>query len=247
MHRRYIGPLEKIVTRMLVFSLVVAAALGPGPTGRAAQNLQEAPLRLKVSSYEVRDASIVDALRRLQLKVGPESLIFGLEVAPFSEAPASNLTLTLQGATVKDVLDGIILQDPRYTYEVIDSRLIHVFPREARTDPSNLLNIRVKRFRVSDAPYDRVLKYPQYHIAELEVELMRRSKAGGYVASMMGGADAPRISLDLQDVTVRDVLNRIAQKTEKFPGPLFGPTGWIYTFRVDTSVPLGGHPCWDLF
>lgn len=235
------------MTRVLVFSLVVAAALAQGPTSRAAQNLQEAPLQLKVSSYKVRSASVVDALRRLRSQVGPELVIFGLEVAPFFEAPATNLTLTLQAGTVKDVLDGIILQDPRYTYQVIDSRLIHVFPGEARTDPSNLLNIKVKRFTVSDAPYDLLLKYPQYHIAELEVELMRRSKAGGYAGSMVGGAGAPRITLDLQDVTVRDVLNRIAQETEKFSGPVFSPTGWIYMFRIDTSVPLGGHPQWGVF
>ena len=227
--------------------LILAAALYQGTASGVAPYSQKSPLHLTVSSYEVRDASVVDALRRLQMQLGSELLIFGLEVAPFSEAPARNLTLTLQAGTVKDVLDGIILQDPRYSYEVIDSRLIHFFPGEERADASNLLNIKVKRFSVSHAAYDRLLKYPQYHIAELEGELMHRSKSGGFAVSMMGGADAPRITLDLQDVTVRDVLNRIAQETEKFSGPVFTPTGWIYMFRTDTSVPLGGHPKWDLF
>ncbi|MFQ5664109.1 MAG: hypothetical protein ACE5HL_09770 [Terriglobia bacterium] len=157
------------------------------------------------------------------------------------------MTLVLQDSTVGGILDDIVAQDPRYSYELVDSNAIHVFPRNAKTDPNDLLNVKVKHFEVSAAPYDLLLKYPQYHIPELQVELIRRSKAGGVVGHMMGGVDVPKVTLSLRDVTVRDVLNAIAQQTLEFAGSQHAATGWIYTFRIGESVPLGGHPRWDLF
>lgn len=203
-------------------------------------------LRLKVFSYQVQNASIIEALRELQVRVGRDSLIFALEVVPFLEKPENNVSIAIQDSTVKEVLERIIALDPRYTYEVIDSHLLHVFPRGAKHDPTNLLNVKVKRFAVSDR-YDSLIKYPDYHIRELQAELLRRSKAGGVVRSMLGDPDAPTVTLNLEGVTVREVLNQIAQRTEKFSTGHYKPTGWIYTFQIDKSVPLGGHPRWALF
>ncbi|MEE8608482.1 MAG: hypothetical protein V3S55_12825 [Nitrospiraceae bacterium] len=181
------------------------------------------------------------------MSVGEEPLIFALEIAPFLDKPEQNLTLVSRDTTVRKILQLIMAQDSRYTYEVIDSHLIHVFPRGAKDDPNNLLNVNVKRFEVSASAYDLLLKYPHYHIPELEAEVLRRSKAGATRLHMMGGVDVPKITLNLRDITVRDILNNIALETLQFRTGRHNPTGWIYTFRIDKSVPLGGHPRWGLF
>lgn len=231
--------------RLVALCILGAISMPQGVT--ALSHAQTAPLQLKVPSYQVQNASIIEALHALKLRVEKNFLIFGLEVVPFIEEPERNLTLALENTTVNVVLQRILAQDPRYTYEVIDPHLIHVFPRSAKHDPTNLLNLQVKRFAVSTGRYDLLLKYPSYHIQELQAELLRRSKAGGVVGHMLGDPDAPRVTVTIENATVRDILNRIAQETEKFATEHHKPTGWIYTFRIDKSVPLGGHPRWTLF
>lgn len=232
---------------LVTFCILGATALWQSSSVVARHRPDTNSFGFKISSYKVHNASIVEALRRLKVSVGEEPLILTLEVVPFREKPENNLTLVLEHSSVKKVLERITAQDPRYTYEVIDSHLIHVFPRGSTNDPDDLLNIKVKRFDVLAGSYDLLLKYPQYHIPELEVELMRRSRAGGMAVSMLGGGDVPKITLNLRDVTVRDILNSIALETLQFRTGRHNPTGWIYTFRIDKSVPLGGHPRWNLF
>jgi len=226
---------------LLLFCFLSAAIPLLGAPAEAA----EAPLDIMVTSVQLRSVSIVAALRELQAKSPPRRVFFALEVVPFREVPESNLTLSFEKGTVGQVLDSIMTQDPRYAYEVIDSRLIHVLPRGAKQDPTDLLNVRVRNLEIRDQQYDILFNYPQYFIPELEQAIERRSGTQGYAASMMGSVDLPRVSISMRTGTVRDVLNRIAQKTEDFSR--LPPTGWIYTFRIDEASPLRGHPTWQVF
>lgn len=215
------------------------------PLSGASSEPAEAPLGIKISSLRLESVSIVDALRELHAKSPPRAVFFTLEVIPFRESPESNLRLSFARATVGQVLDSIVSQDPRYAYEVIDSRLIHVFPHRAKQDPRDLLNVRVRNLKIPERQYDILLKYPQYFIPELQQEIEHRSGTSGYAGSTMGGVDLPKVGVSLESGTVRDALNRIAQKTEEFAK--LPPAGWIYTFRTDESSPLGGHPTWQIF
>lgn len=205
------------------------------------------PLDLHVDKFTVRQASIIYALRVLRTSVAEHMLLFGLEVAPYTDEPERNLTFSLERSTVREILDEIIRQDPQYQYEVIDEQLIHMFPRRAKDDPTDLLNVRVDRFQVSGVGYEELIQYLPHHVPELQLEMLRRAKAGGVVASILSSYGVPEVTLELENVTVRDILNRVAQETEQFRGMEFGPTGWLYTFRIDETVPLGGHPHWNLF
>ena len=129
-------------------------------------------------------------------------------------------------------------------FEVLDSRLIHVFPRDAKRDRTDLLNVGVHDLKLT-ARYDILLQYPEYIIPELQTEVARRSKTGGFAGSMLGNPNAQQVTVATLSGTVRDVLNAVAEKTEDLPGTT--PSGWIYTFQIDSALPMGGRPHWGLF
>ncbi len=213
----------------------------------AASVAVESPLEIRIKNYSVQGVHIMDALAQLRVRASPRVLLFSVEAAPFRGVPERNLTLSIENGTVGQALQEIMKQDPRYDFEIIDNFLIHVFPRESRHDPRNLLNIHVEHFKVSEVGYDELVRYLPYHIPPLQAEMIRRNRAGGVAGSLLSGVGVPTVSLDLKNVTVRDILNRAAQESERFKQDAFGPAGWVYTFEIDDSVPAGGHPRWDLF
>ena len=228
------------------FGIVTGIAIWAGVPLEARPSENTSPLELKVSDYEVRAVSIVDALRHLGTRVSGSNLILTLQAAPFEQEPEKNLTLALRHGTVREVLNGLVAQDPRYTFQVIGSELVHVFPVGANKDPQDLLNTKVKLFSVSGISYDLVLKYPYYYIPELSAEVARRSKSSEAVGHTMGNVGVPTITITLRDVTVRDILNEIARRAAMASKSKQIHTGWIYTFRVDKFSPLGGYPRWEL-
>ncbi len=210
------------------------------------------PLDAKVQGFAVDQASVVEALRVLRGSVHGDFVLFGLEVAPYQSEPKRNLTFEIDRGTVRDVLQEIVMRDPHYTYEVVDEHLINVFPLGAKEDPKNLLNVMIKNFQITEIGCDRLIRYLDSHVRELNSAIMERSRVAGQLgwgraSSQVYGIGIPKVSLSASNLTVRELLNRIAQETEQLQGQEHGPTGWIYTFRVDESVPLGGHPRWDLF
>jgi hypothetical protein len=227
--------------------VLVAAAIWPESQVKAAGEAETRPLKLKVGTYSVKDVSIAGALQELKARVLEKNLIVTLEVAPFERKPEENITVAVSDCTVKEVLDRITRLDPRYSYSVFRGGLIHVFPVLARDDANDLLNTKVKAFTTSGVPYDRLLQYPNYYIPELGAELLRRSKAGGVAVSELSSTGVPGVTVEVRNATVRDILNQISLNAAKVAKSPVVPTGWVYTFRVDKSVPLGGHPRWSLF
>ena len=204
-------------------------------------------LGVKVAAYDVRDVSIIEALRQLKQSVGDKEIILTLEVAPFEEKVEENISLAISDGTVREVLEQIIRLDPRYAYSVFQGELIHVFPIRAKDDPNDLLNTKVKEFNISGVAYDRLLQYPDHYIPELGAEILRRSKAGGVAGAMMSSTGVPSVSLEVRNATVRNILNEISLRAARTTKARVTPLGWVYTYRVDKSVPLGGHPQWKLF
>jgi len=77
---------------------------------------------------------------------------------------------------------------------------------------------------------------------------------GGSPGSLLtGNATPPEIAMDLNDVTVRGILNAVALYSRKLylEGRLQGlePIGWKYEFIIDPNAPtgLGGYPRWSAF
>ena len=222
-------------TLLMLIAAILLSAQG------AAKSPTASPLTGEVVSLDLSHASIIEALRELRAKANGGKVFFTLEVAPFKTSPEKTLNLHSLRSSVGQVLNSIIRQDPSYDFEVLDSRLIHVFPRNAKRDGHNLLNIQVKNLKLS-ARYDLLLQYPQYHIPQLQTTVFPEGVGPG---SMLGSANAPIVNVAVEKGTVRDVLNLVAQKTEQLQDVT--PRGWIFTFQLDPALPLGGRPLWQLF
>jgi hypothetical protein len=231
---------------MVVFLIAILYAF-PGPPSKGQPTATADPLKCEVKSFHIENGSIIDALKLLKNDARRVSVIFTLEVVAYRERPPKNLTISLDGTTIKDVLDQIVKHDPRYIYQKIDSHLIHVLPVSALHDHRDLLSITIKNFKIAGVPYDAFLKNPPNFIPDLQGEIMLRSKSGGYIGGGLLASGVPTINLTVQNITVRQLLNRIAEETLKLPRSEFAPIGWIYTLRLDNSLAMGGEPKWDIF
>jgi len=120
--------------------LVCLCALGTVLFLHGAEHPNLDGLEKKVPSFMTKDSNIIEGLKEMKLAAGVKRFVVTLEVAPFSTLPEKNLTINLRNTTIHGVLESIIRQDPRYTYSMVSSNLVHVYPIRAKEDPEDLLN-----------------------------------------------------------------------------------------------------------
>lgn len=116
------------------------------------------------------------------------------------------------------ILYALCKQDPRYTYESIEAVLVHVHPQRGASDPFGLLDIRVSQFTAKGkiAPAAVI-----YRISEFTPELAsflrakrdqyhtKQGAATGSPGAIVTGNMDPQIQVELQDMTVREILNNL--------------------------------------
>jgi len=215
---------------------------------------------MKVGSIKLDRAGMEEALRELRSK-NKERILIGFEEVPHARGQRQRtISMELSGPTVGDILDKLIVADPRYTYEVTAGSVINVLPRMAKTDPTNLLNIRVSKFALHgnfllQNVISRIGDYaPELgsHLAKKALEHAARTKIyPGSPGSILTGGMEPQIDLEMQNVTVREILNSIALYSVKLSQeqPDGFPIGWKYEFIIDPEAQtgLGGYPSWNEF
>jgi hypothetical protein len=59
----------------------------------------------------------------------------------------------------------------------------------------------------------------------------------------MGQVGEPGVTLQLRNVTVREILNAVAEATEKFPHSFY-PLGWAYLFEPSSSPVSKDQHSW---
>ena len=253
-----------------IFRTLMLVAIGVGlltPGGQDPTNGKEVPVLLqRVESFLIENGTMEEGLRALR-RTNPTRILIGFEkVAHRQNEKEKTVSLSLSRAPVEEILNGLCRQDPRYTYEIVSSLLIHVYPKNGR-DTAGLLSLRVSSFLIDDKmPPAAVIQ----RIGELTPELVSymSNKRAEYYAqhalsppgspgAILRGNIAPQIHIDLRDVTVREILNAVVlysqQLNEQTPpdwtGNKIPPTSWIYDFLIDPAAPsgLGGTPHWEAF
>jgi len=221
-------------------------------------------LRMKIDSFYVQNADIEEALRVLRRNDYTE-ILFGLEKVPrwWEGAEPTPITLRLNKPSLGEVLNKLCEIDQRYTYEVIDDTLIHVFWKGAKDDPSNLLNMKIRTFSVHGnyTPGGVIVKTGEF-APELRAYLQEKRRQyhaqrgipPGSPGHNMRGNMTPEFHLDLENSTVREILNAIVlysreRYLERPPDPTGWrqpPTSWMYEFIIKSDAPtgLGGIPRW---
>ena len=145
-------------------------------------------------------------------------------------------------ADLGTALRDILRQLPNYEMRVVSKHFIEISPRGARTDPTNLLNLAVANFDVTNISAGTVLSNPKRFVPELEDRLNPKPPGGVQGPQPGGGAFSlgARITLHLQGVSVREILNRVSEETERLSSNEH-PLGWVYKLNSDSTPGIPMH------
>ena len=162
----------------------------------------EARLSSPAGSYPLEAGGFVPAL----LKVAADfQLPMGIQ---YVRNPAEPLALrrSWSGASVLNILQDIAGTREGYTVEVSNG-VVHVAPSAWRGDPSDILNARVGTFEVKN----NYVRYAAWRLAYAARAIMDPPpEAGSYGGSFATSTSGDRrISLTLQNPTVREVLDEL--------------------------------------
>lgn len=201
------GGIKRIVLASTVLLTMFAAGVGRAQQPASPTVPKDAFLGARVPEFRLHNQTLLDAL--WQLARGPAPFGFGFEhvlqrTLKGPPVPKRLLTLHLEHATVRQILDALCRADPRFTWST-DGATVDVYPRDVVGDPSYLLNRRIPIFALRDArrvedglfAIPRQLPPPTEQVA----------------VSQVGGSDPyppTPWNLTLKDVTVRQVVNRLA-------------------------------------
>ncbi len=233
--------------RLALFGSILL--LGPALQAQAPTRSQDSTLlKLPLSSEPlVRNRiPLTEALSEVGVQVREGWVLFGVEVR-LKEGKEPIVSLHLPpNSTLGEALEQMFREAPDYKYEVAGAHLINIYPEGAKTNPENVLNIRVQRFDVVNEPPSSVLSAPQRFIPELNKRLTAPPRAGeptGTAGPVMRPVGGPRVTLHLRNVTVRQILNSVSEATQHSPAG-FRPLGWVYSFQPDPASPVGGTHAW---
>ena len=182
------------------------------------------------------DIPLTKALSYIGVYTQGNNTLFGIEVL-LKQGKEPHVALDIpQDSTLRTALDQVVRQLPDYRYETASEHLINVFPLSAKQNPNDLLNIRVTSFDVKDQPVAMLITHPEMFVPELHARLstLRNVPPRTHTLGPGLGSGDPKISLHLQNVTVREILNAVSVGTERFAEP-YTPLGWVYTFEPDRS------------
>jgi hypothetical protein len=180
-----------------------------------AQNLGqfESDLTERVLQLHVNQGTLLEALSKLSVK---SRVPIGF-VPKLGHKHDYNLTINLDSATLKTVLDTIIQKQPDYRWEVKDG-VINILPTKSVDDfVENFLNTRINRFVPPKLATPSRLRDAVTEIPEVQGLL----KASGISAARYGYFSRypslytdPNVDLNISGTDVRGVLNKIIRESE---------------------------------
>jgi len=189
-----------------------------------------------------RIVPLTEAFTRIGGAMRDHFVVFGIELASADGLVEPAVTPNIgPGTTVGQAVATVLDQVPHYTYEVVSTHLISVYPSAAKQDPNSVLNTVISRFDVEGIRAGDILPAPFLYIPELRKRLFPPTEGKQQIFTYVGaGGVGPKVTLHLQNVTVREILNAVAIATEK-GGEGQAPLGWIYRpIRTGWKAPRWG-------
>jgi hypothetical protein len=185
--------------RSIVVGAMLATLSWPLVVKGQATSMEKA-LEQRAVRFDVRGGSLNLALQRLAREF---DLAIGYEALPDSKGLAE-INVNIEDGTLRDVLNALITNDPRYTCTTLE-QTINVYP-VIEEDP--LMQLVIPHFRIERVDLYGALNIlfnsPGIH-AELErVKTKRRDFFDGNSTQLRS------FSIDMKQVTVRQTLNAIA-------------------------------------
>ena len=115
---------------------------------------------------------LTEALKTGAMAMRSDFVIFGIELAD-ADYPTEPRVVPVPpaGGTVGEFLEDIFRQVPAYEYEAISGHMVSVYPRGAKENPEDILNLKVPKFDVDDVHAGSVLGLPVLAIPELRAKV----------------------------------------------------------------------------
>ena len=167
----------------------------------------------RVRNLKVRERNLDLALSKIARRL---NVPVGLEIDPGDDTSyEAKISFQFEDAALKDVLDTLVKQEPRYAWRVIDG-VINVYPKQGHGGlTEEILETRVQRFQILEGT---TLFSIRRSIVELP-EVKNKLEAAHISPAIMAfsGIDyagaGGGFSLNSADLTVREILNQIIKSS----------------------------------
>lgn len=202
--------------KFLILSTVLIIFLAASSFAQSeTRGLQPTDTSIAVTDVQIEGQNINKLLANVAYKY---NVPISLEIATNEDLLKSkSLTVRLKKGTLADVLDDIVRQKPTYMWEASENT-IKVFPKSDYRDPvlQTLLEVKIARFVVRKGTARLTFRTALTRSPELKVLLESygvRPLNEGFAHSdyqSLGGD----FSLDLENVTVRSILDNVIQSSK---------------------------------
>jgi hypothetical protein len=120
------------------------------------------------------------------------------------------ISVKMPEGTVGDVVGAVVGQAPGYKWAQVNG-VINVMPQDVN---DSVLELRIARFRVKDAAAEdlraAVVSLPEVKAWLAQNQLVERTAGTPLFPEQKAGL--PRISFDVSNVTLREILNRVVKE-----------------------------------
>jgi len=235
---------------MRLQTILLLAVLLACPLRGIAAGKQIPRLPLSPTPFSQDAMRLTCALGEIGVHVQGGYMLFGVEMRERGgQEPVVNMKVP-EGATLSDALRNVMSQMPTYTLEVVSDRMIDIYPKGAKNDARDPLNLRVGKFDFADERVDMLFNHPEAYSLELASRLLERRQGPPYPVTYPSviafNPLAPSTALHLQNVTVREILNAASEATGAYPADL-SPLSWSSLFHPDQAWAVGGTYTWTGF
>lgn len=192
-----------MVTTSILFLMLLLQPVWVSQPSEEPQSLQRR-LQVNLEQYTLSADTFLQALTKVATQF---EIPMGIE---WVQAPVSlrNVNLSWQRVTVYQVVKSLVESQPGYEVE-ISNGVVHVFPRGSPRDPHNFLNLRIDKFKVQNEPV-AVANHRLHALVKRIVSSPPPSPPGaGEAGSIATSTDDRQVSLELENATVRDILDKL--------------------------------------
>jgi hypothetical protein len=224
--------MKTIEKTVLLISLVVFAL---GAANSVGSSKVPEILEYKLAEFDLKDVTFVESVS--QLSQQPiEDMHLGLEEVLREKVsdpavPSPRFSLSLHGATVREILNALCNYDNRYMWTQ-DGRTINIYPKTSTGDGSYLLTRKLERITVNAIPD------PEQGLTFLDKQLPPPREQLAYAS---GGGDslyAAPWTQSFDNLTVRQFINRLSEH-------MGAHTSWVFSGakqeRIFTFLKGGFH------
>jgi hypothetical protein len=228
--------------------------LGTAPAGRAfdlkaVQGCEiSGSLDKKVSYYDLEQPSFIAALVSL---ASTFRITIGIEWVR-SESTARPVHYSWKDASVAEMISTIVRSETGYLCDIKDG-VVHVYRKDLHRNAANFLELRLDRFAVSNElpglASQRLRAIAARSVAPKPHHGSLEGEAGSYAT---GTRETP-VTLDLRNVTVRDILDRLLTSSVfkiwivTFADAEHTNTGYLRSVSLwNPNLRNNDQPLWDL-